>query len=206
MGRAHRLRFRYVTLVFLRKAALRPVPTYAVVEPHFIEAVETSLDEEGKLQDRLDVGYRELDRRQPRLSGWLSTELSTGNDEAVQSLGYFLIISVYLAFREAFPTRLREIDEGSLQMAIDTLSADEELRANDPTEVLESDDVVAMSQPSMVSFVQHHVQEALEQSKGELNLEELDRIYRAVLVQVIALSHAVATPGGELGPSRDMLH
>jgi hypothetical protein len=177
-----------------------------MVEPHFIEAVESALDEDGKLQNRLDLGYRELDRRQPTLSGWLSSELSVGHDETVQSLGYFLIIAVYLAFREAFPTRLHEVDDGSLQIALDTLTADEELRANDPTEILESDDVVAISQPSMVAFVQHHVQEALEQSKGELDLGELDRIYRAVLVQVIALSHSVASPAGVLGPSPKTLH
>lgn len=192
--------------MFLRKAAIRPVPTYAVVEPHVIEAVESALDEDGKLQDHLDVGYRELDRKQPILADWLSGELSTGRDETVQSLGYFLIIAVFMAFREAFPTRLRAIDEGALQMAIDTLAADEELRANDPTEILESDDVVAMGQPSMISFVQHHVQEAIEQSEGDLNVEELDRIYRGVLVQVIALSHAVASPAGILGPAPSSLH
>jgi hypothetical protein len=182
------------------------VPLYAVVEPHVVEAVESALDEDGELQSRLDRGYRELDRRQPTLSGWLSSELSLGRDETVQSLGYFLIIAVYLAFREAFPTRLREVDDGSLKMAMETLRADEELRANDPIEILESDDVVAISQPSMVAFVQHHVQEALEQSHGELDLSELDRIYRAVLVQVIALSHSVASPSGVLGPPPATLH
>src|SRR5690606_16703473 len=130
-------------------------------------------DEEEKLQERLDTGYRDLDRRQPTLSGWLSDELSTANDETVQSLGYFLIICVYLSFREAFPKRLREIEEGALRMAIDTLSVDEELRANDPLEPFESDDVIAMGQPSLISFVQHHVQEALEQSEGDINLDEL---------------------------------
>ncbi|MBC7171455.1 MAG: hypothetical protein H5U40_03465 [Polyangiaceae bacterium] len=192
--------------MFLRKAALRPVPTYAVVDAHFIETIESTLDDDGELQERLDVGYRELDRRQPTLSGWLSAELSSGRDEIVQSLGYFLIITVFMAFREAFPKRLREIDEGALHMAIDTLAVDEELRANDPTEILESDDIIAMGQPSMISFVQHHVNEAIEQSEGELNLEELDRIYRAVLVQVIALSHAVASPSGVLGPAPETLH
>lgn len=200
--RAGRFGIRYVSRVFLRKAALRPIPSYAVVEPHFIEAIESVLDEDGKLQARLDLGYRELDRRQPALSGWLSTELSMGRDEIVQSLGYFLIITVYMAFREAFPTRLHEIDEDALRLAIETLTADEELRANDPTEILESDDVVAISQPSMLSFIQHHVREALEQAEGEMNLEELDRIYRAVLVQVIALSHAVASPKGATGDDK----
>ena len=63
--------------MFLRKAALRPVPKYAVVEESSIEAVENGLDEEDDaLQERLDAGYRELDRRQPVLAGWLAEQVS----------------------------------------------------------------------------------------------------------------------------------
>ena len=60
-----------------------------------------------------------------------------------------------------------------------------------------SDDVVAMGQPAVIEFVQHHVEEAIEQAEGEVELEQLDRVYRALLVEVIALSHAVAGPRGE---------
>jgi hypothetical protein len=89
------------------------------------------------------------------------------------------------------------VDEISLQLAIDTLSADEELRANDPTEVLESDDVVAMGQPIVLNYVQHHFDEALAQADDDVDLEAFDVVYRAILVEVIALSHAVRSPGGE---------
>jgi hypothetical protein len=132
------------------------------------------------------------------LSEWLSEQLAEGNDELVQSLGYFLVVTVFMAFREAFPTRLEEVDEGALQIALETLAVDEELRANDPTETFDSDDVVAMGQPAVLDFVQHHVEEAIEQAEGEVELGELDGVYRALLVEVIALSHAVTGPRGEL--------
>ena len=184
--------------MFLRKAALRPVPRHAVVDEHFVQLVEAQLDaHEDDLQGVLDRGYAELDRRQPALSDWLAEQLSEGQDELVQSLGYFLVVTVYMTFREAFPTRLDEVDERSLELALETLSVDEELRANDPTEALDSDDVVAMGQPAVIEFVQHHVEEAIEQAEGEVELEQLDRVYRALLVEVIALSHAVAGPRGE---------
>jgi hypothetical protein len=192
--------------VFLRKAALRPVPRWAIVDEEAIATVEASLeDDETNLQESLDRGYSELDRLQPTIALWMADELSRMHDELVQSVGYFLSVTVYLAFREAFPTRLREVDEGMLQIAEATLTADEELRAEDPLEILDSDDVLAISQPSLVAYVQHHVGEALDQGEGEVDLDELDRAYRALLVQVIALSHAVASPTGELGPSREAL-
>lgn len=191
--------------MFLRKAALRPVPDWAVVDERAIALLEETLEEPGddKLQQTLDNGYRELDRRQPVLAGFLGEEVSGRTDELAQSLGYFLVVTVFLAFREAFPTRLEEVDHGALQAAIDALEADEELRADDPSEVLDSDDVVAMGQPVLLRYVQHHLQEALEQAGDEANLEELDRIYRVILVEVIALSHAVIAPTGEQAAGND---
>lgn len=184
--------------MFLRKAALRPVPRWAIVDDMAIDSLEEELGEaEEKLQEALDAGYREMDRRQPELAEWLAEQVSSRHDELAQSVGYFLAVTVYLAFREAFPTRLDPVDDTMLQLAIETLSADEELRANDPTEVLESDDVVAMGQPAVLSYVQHHFDEALAQADGDADLEAFDVVYRAILVEVIALSHAVRAPSGE---------
>lgn len=187
----------YDRAVFLRKAALRPVPRWAVVDDLAIDALEETLGEaEEDLQRTLDGGYREMDRLQPELAEYLAGQVSSRNDELAQSVGYFLAVTVYLAFREAFPTRLTTVDESSLQLALSTLDVDEELRRNDPTEVLESDDVVAMGQPALVSYVQHHFDEALSQSEGGADLDAFDTVYRAILVEVIALSHAVRAPSG----------
>lgn len=162
-----------------------------------IQGVEEQLGEEGEeLQETLDATYREMDRKQPALAQWLGDQVSSRSDDLAQSLGYFLAVTVYMAFREAFPTRLVEVDETSLKLAIDTLAADEELRANDPAEVMESDDVVAMGQPVLLHFVQHHLEQALSQAGEDPDLEAFDHIYRAVLVEVIALSHAVRSPEG----------
>ncbi|MEQ8727324.1 MAG: hypothetical protein RID81_38955 [Sandaracinaceae bacterium] len=183
--------------MFLRKAALRPVPRWAVVDDLAIDALEETLGEaEEDLQRTLDGGYREMDRLQPELAEYLAGQVSSRNDELAQSVGYFLAVTVYLAFREAFPTRLTTVDESSLQLALSTLDVDEELRRNDPTEVLESDDVVAMGQPALVSYAQHHFDEALSQSEGGADLDAFDTVYRAILVEVIALSHAVRAPSG----------
>lgn len=189
--------------MFLRKAALRPVPKHAVVDEHAVEAVEEALDVESGLQDALDDGYRLLDRKQPTLGAWLAEQVSQRGDELAQSLGYFLAVTVYLAFEEAFPTRLGTVDEGSLEVALGTLETDEEIRAEDPLEVLDSDDVVAMGQPAIIDYVQHHLQEALDQAGDRANIEDLDGIYRAILVEVIALSHAVRGLDGETTSAMD---
>jgi len=168
-----------------------------VIDEMAIDALEDSLGaEQEALQKVLDDGYREMSRLQPHVADYLAAQVSSRSDELAQSVGYFLAVSVYLAFREAFPTRLGTVAPAELQLALDTLSADEELRANDAVEVLESDDVIAMGQPVLVGFVQHHLEEALAQAEGEADLEAFDKIYRAVLVEVIALSHAVRAPSG----------
>lgn len=165
-------------------------------------AVEAQLEDDGDaLQRTLDSAYREMDRKQPDLAQWLAQQVSDRNDDLAQSLGYFLVVTVYLAFREAFPTRLGAIDETQLTLAIETFDADEALRREDPSEVMETDDVVAMTQPALVHFVQHHLEEAIEQAGESPDLEAFDHVYRTVLVEVVALSHAVAPPEGVAPPS-----
>src|SRR5690606_1389830 len=132
--------------------------------------------------------YGHLGQSQPALSSFLSDELGEVEDELAQSLGYFLVAAVHMIFTEAFPKRLEEVDDDALALALGTLSADEELRALDPLEKLDSDDLIAMNQPAVVDFVQHHVREAFEQADESVPVEQLDRVYRAILVQIIALS------------------
>lgn len=190
---------RYGDFVFLRKAALRAVPGYAVVNEHALEALERALDvEPDTLQETLDIGFREMDAKQPELTAYLADQVAERGDELAQSLGYFLAITVFMAFYEAFGLRLERVDESALSLALETLAADEELRANDPFEALDSDDVIAMSQPVVIDFVQHHMQEALNQAEEGTDTDELDHVYRAILVEVVALSHAVVAPAGEI--------
>lgn len=189
---------------FLQRAALRPVPPYAVVEEDALARLDEILDEdENLIQDKLDRAFRDLDRTQPELARYLTDELGKSTDDIAQSLGYFLIVAVFMAFREAFPTRLGVVTADALEAGLASLAADEALREDDPNEVLESDDVLAMGQPALIDFVQEHVQEALEVAPEDTDLDQLDNVYRAILVEVITLSHAVLPTQGENEPLTD---
>ncbi len=159
-------------------------------------SIEDALAEESSLESTLEVGYQDLDETQPALAEFLSTELGARKDELAQSLGYFLIVSTYLAFKYAFAERVGTIDQQGLNAARETLETDEELRRGDPDEVMESDDVLAMGQPALLEFIQTHVGDAVNMEGESVDLEELDHVYRVLLVEVIALSHAIQAPDG----------
>ncbi len=175
----------YRPRVFFRKAAIRPIPRYAVVDRRVVDEVERMLEGESvSLQNKLDRLFAQLGQKQPAIYSFVSDELGEIPNELAQSL-----------------------DESALALALATLSADEELRALDPLEKLDSDDLIAMNQPAVVEFVQHHVREAYDQADEDAPpIEQLDRVYRAILVQIIALSHAVLSPSGVSGPPSESLH
>lgn len=188
--------------MFLKTLAIRPVPVWAVVGEQAIEEVEERLDgDEDHIQETLDAGYNELDRMQPILAGLIANEIADQTDELVQSVGYFLAVTVFLAFRAGFANRMNEITAEALQAAIDSLQTDEELRAEDSTSAdIDSSDVIAMGQPALLDYITHHLQEAIEQAEPNPPYDNLERIYRVILVQVIAMSHAVLAPDGSLPP------
>ena len=57
-----------------------------------------------------------------------------------------------------------------------------------------------MGQPALLEFIQHHLEEAIEQSGKEEDLEAFDNIYRTLLVEVVTLSHAIHSPEGKRKP------
>ena len=57
-----------------------------------------------------------------------------------------------------------------------------------------------MGQPALVGYVQHHFDEAVAQAGEQADLGAFDVVYRTILVEVIALSHAVCAPAGREQP------
>jgi hypothetical protein len=53
-----------------------------------------------------------------------------------------------------------------------------------------------MEQPALVEFVHEHVNATLDFREGAVEADELQLVYRMVLVEVLALSYAVKTPAG----------
>lgn len=183
--------------MFSRKVALRPVPTFARVEPDTVADVERVLEDSDDLQDALDRALDDMESAHPALSQWMSSALEEVGSELCQSVGYFLSVSVFMMFRESFGSRLGHVRAEAVGLAVATLETDEALREADPAEVLQSDDVIALGQPVVMEYVQHHVREALDQAEdGDVVIEDMERVYRALLVEVIALSHSVTAPDG----------
>lgn len=182
------------------RAALRPVPRHAVVPENVVEELENEFVGAEHLASRIDRAFDDLDEQQPALSHFLSAQLDGVTDETAQALGHFLGIVVHKAYRNAFGRRLRSVHEDTIASTAASFDCDEELRRGSGDEVLETDDVVAMAQPHLVTFVRSQLDAALEADvEGEPSDVELDavsHVYRAVLVEIMALAQSVDPPNG----------
>ena len=202
-------------MAWVRASAIRPVPTYAVVELATLESVERALATDGEeARAELDEAFQRFELTQPDLADRVSNVLARPLDETALALGYFLSIAIWLAFEQAFGARLTQVNEDALKATEDALTLEEELRASHADEPFDLDDVVAMEQPGVLSFVHGHVEAALEAAldppsdterrdasgdlpeSEEVDVDDVHLVYRTILVQILALSHAVLPEDG----------
>lgn len=182
------------------RSAIRPVPAHAVVPQEAIDAVETELDDADDLEGRIRVALREFDLAQPSLGGYVQGVLDVVTDDTAVALGQFLGVAVHRAFVEAFGQRVKRVEEAGLASTRATFEWDEELRRGAADELLESDDLVAIGQPHLMSFVREQLEAALEPDEDgdapDVDLDAVAVIYRAILIEILALGLAVAPPRG----------
>lgn len=182
------------------RAAIRAVPPHAVVSQRSVEAVEAVFTDADDLEERVDQAFTRIDQRQPALARYLARTLDGIHDDTAQALGHYLGVAVHEAFRHSFGDRIGALDESSFEVARGSLEVDEDLRKGSPDESLESDDVVALGQPHLVAFLRAQIEAALEPDEdgvpADADLDAVHFVYRAMLVVVLALSHAVAPPAG----------
>jgi hypothetical protein len=194
---------------WVRGAAIRPVPPHAVVGRACVDAVEAELASEAPNDARgeLDAAFRRFETTQPDLADRIADVLAKPLDEAALALGYFLSIAVWLAFERSFGDRLGQVTEESIDATEAALALEEELRAAHAEDPFDLDDVVAMEQPDVLAFVHEHVEAALDPSAAEreVDVDDVHVVYRAILVLVLALSHAVLPPGGRDGVTKELL-
>jgi hypothetical protein len=197
-------------VVWVRGAAIRPVPAYARIAEDTLDALERELAHESDgAQKELDLAFRRFEDTQPSLAEKMSDVLAKPIDETALALGYFLSIAIWLAFDRTFGERLSRVTDDSVQATEAAIALEEELRASHGHEPLELDDVVAMEQPGILSFVHEHVEAALdpglendegdtdeEGKRREVDVDDVHAVYRAILVLTLSLSHAVAPLDG----------
>lgn len=183
--------------VWVRSSAIRPVPPYARIPTSALDAVRGDLSEDDdSARQQLDAAFDRFERSQPALAGRIAETLGKPLDETALALGYFLALSVWLAFERTHTGHLEEVRPQELVATEELLELDESLRRTDPAEALDSDDVVAMEQPHLLEFIHEHVNGTLEAHAEEVDVDDVHQVYRAVLIEILALSYAVTRPSG----------
>ena len=196
--------------MWVRGAAIRPVPRYAVVERETLERIERRLaDDSSRGREELDGAFARFESTQPHVADAISQVLSRPLDETALALGYCLSIAVWLAFERTFGApRLREVSADALQATSAAIALEEELRASRGDEPFDLDDVVSIEQPNVLAFVHEHVDAALtthEDGGGrEVDVDDVHAVYRATILLTLCLSHAVLPVDGA-GRGRDEL-
>jgi hypothetical protein len=183
--------------VWVRRSAIRPVPSYARVPAHALHRVREGLgDDDDDARGQLDAAFERFERSQPAVAAHVASAMNRPLDETALALGYFLTLAVWMAFEYAHGDDVDEVGDEELRATAELLDLDEELRRSDPAETLDSDDVVAMEQPHVLDFVHEHLDVTLESHAEEIDVDDVHTVYRLVLVEVLALSYAVRRPAG----------
>jgi hypothetical protein len=190
--------------MWVRRSAIRPVPRFARVPASAVAAARAVLsgsDEQTRTLAR--EGLERLSREQRALARYLLDRLHPSLDDAALELGHLLSVAVYVSFESTPGLRLRGASEDAVAAADAALGADEALRRSDPMDALESEDIVAIEQPALVAFVNEHVGLTLEKHAGSVDVDHVALVFRAILVEILALSHAVQPPPGQPLPSAE---
>jgi hypothetical protein len=184
--------------MWVRRSAIRPVPSYARIPTHALDALRTQLSDgdDDVTRRQLDEAFGRFEQRQPVLAAHLSTTLARPLDETALGLGYFLAIAIWLGFEQVHGSHVKQVGEQELAATRELLALDEQLRRADPSDVLETDDVVAMEQPELLEFVHDHVDITLESHADDIDVDDVHEVYRAILTEILALSYAVERPAG----------
>jgi hypothetical protein len=188
--------------VWVRRSAIRLVPRFARVPASAVAAVEAMLSgTDDRTRSLAREGLDRFNTEQRPLSRYVFERLQRSLDEPASGLGRMLVVAVFLAFESVPGLRLRPSSEDEVSAADAALAADEELRRTDPMDALDSEDIVAIEQPALVAFVNEHIGRTLEKHAGTIDVDHVAVVFRAILVEILTLSHAVEPPPGH-SPAR----
>jgi hypothetical protein len=209
--------------MWVRGAAIRPVPRYAVVDAATLNQIERELaDDSPRAHRELDGAFARFESTQPYLADAISQLLAKPLDDTALALGYFLSIAIWLAFERTFgAARLREVSQDALEATEQAIKLEEELRAAHGDEPFDLDDVVSIEQPNVLGFVHEHVDAALdpalrdrgaeagslsdEAPRVEVDVDDIHGVYRAIVLLTLCLSHAVLPVDGASRGSRELM-
>jgi len=177
--------------VWVRSAAIRPVPAFAQLPRDALTSVEDCLASDENAEQTLSEAFERFETEQPALAERIGNALARTGNEVALALGYFLTLTVWIAFDLQFASRLAAVTSVALTGVEELITLDEELRRADPTEALDTEDVIAMEQPELMRFIGEHLEAALETEADTADVDAIHEVYRLLLIEVLALSYAV---------------
>jgi hypothetical protein len=169
--------------MWVSPGALTPVPAHATIDELTVASVIKDLLCGDALRHELDATFRRLELHHPALAELVAGEVAEIDSAPGQALGYFLFLTVYLAFEQRFGVRLGPITHQQVDAALERLITDSEVReACAPSTC--SEDVLAIGQPALMQLIDRELRKAE-------NTEEMMPAFEALLVQLLVLSEAV---------------
>jgi hypothetical protein len=181
--------------MWTRGAAIKPVPRFAVVSAALLDQIEQQedWDDESGMTERI----LRLPSRQPHLYDDIIDRKNARIDDVAKGMHQTVTSRLVQIFDKAFPDRMSQVTAQDLRVIDESLTIEEELRADHPEEPFELDDVVSREQPAIMVFLQRVLEETLESvSDRDVDLDDVHAVYRKLLGYVLALSHAVEPPAG----------
>ncbi|MDP3276255.1 MAG: hypothetical protein Q8Q09_13730 [Deltaproteobacteria bacterium] len=171
------------------------VPTYAVVPEHAVSSAEDALCSGGSLESRVEAAFARMDRKQPALATYLTSQFEGIRDETAEALGSFLSVMVHESFDRAFGDRVCVLDASAITRAQQSIELDETLRRENAVEALETDDIVAMQQPAVMGFLREQLDSVLASEEDDasdpIDVDALHAVYRAMMVAIVSLSATI---------------
>jgi hypothetical protein len=179
--------------MFVQPVALPPVPAFARIAPSVLtQVLSRMLGDPDALVSVLDDGFRAMESRQPSLAEFVSNELAQVEGPRLSAVAYFLAVLVHQAFDEAFGARVGRVQASDVAQTVDRLVTDGQLRTQGSEAVTYSEDAIALGQPALVSLLRSEIDRALEEAPDEARTPSIDALYEMLLVELLALTSAVA--------------
>jgi hypothetical protein len=192
--------------VWLSHTAIPDIPPYARLTARSLEDAARRLQTyEGLSAEALMLGeFSRFQASQPTIGERVARKLGGPIDDAARGLGVTLALLVWLAFEDASSAGIKVVEPSDWDHAEQWLQIDEDLRKGDPKAMIESDDIIASQQPEIARCVRERIDATVQAFADEIDLDDVDAVYRMVLVEVLALSYALRPPS-ELGQASQNL-
>jgi len=166
------------------------------VDLNSIRIAEKCLEEGDReaMSATLSNAYARFEEQQPVVATHVAHVLRQCSDEAARGLGVYLAISVWLSFLQQMEDSIQQVSEIDFENAALFLSVDADVRRRSPNSGMDTDDVVAMHQPALAGFIRERLDETLRNYEKAIDIDEVDKVYQLVLLEILALSYAVKSP------------